>query len=101
MAVEVDAGAGPSPFAARHHVGARIAGGIAPLALGAMVAHVEAARLAPRAEELRAGRVSLARRIDGGKADRSEARRVGKECVSTCRSRGSPSNLKKHHKNHQ
>src|SRR3546814_859163 len=25
-------------------------------------------------------------------ADRSEERRVGKECVSTCRSRGSPSN---------
>src|SRR3546814_11351851 len=97
MAVEVDAGAGRSPFAARHHVGARIAGGIAPLALGAMVAHVEAARLEPRAEELRAGRVSLAR-IDGGKADeiaregneRSEERRVGKECVSTCRSRWSP-----------
>src|SRR3546814_17800654 len=106
MAVEVDAGAGRSPFAARHHVGARIAGGIAPLALGAMVAHVEAARLEPRAEELRAGRVSLARRIDGGKADeiaregneivalgldaRSEERRVGKECVRTCRSRWSP-----------
>src|SRR3546814_18727654 len=26
---------------------------------------------------------------------RSEERRVGKECVSTCRSRGSPSNYKK------
>src|SRR3546814_1622447 len=69
MAVEVDARPGPAPVAARHHVGARIAGGIAPLALGAMVAHLEAARLEPRAEELRAGRVGLARRIDGGKAD--------------------------------
>src|SRR3546814_16360684 len=28
------------------------------------------------------------------KADRSEARRVGKECVSTCRSRGSDAHLK-------
>src|SRR3546814_12126347 len=28
-------------------------------------------------------------------ADRSEARRVGKECVSTCRSRGSPYHQKK------
>src|SRR3546814_17771369 len=27
-----------------------------------------------------------------GKGDRSEERRVGKECVSTCRSRGSPYN---------
>src|SRR3546814_15843771 len=27
---------------------------------------------------------------------RSEERRVGKECVSTCRSRGSPDNRKKH-----
>src|SRR3546814_15538763 len=29
---------------------------------------------------------------------RSEERRVGKECVSTCRSRGSPDNLKKKQK---
>src|SRR3546814_19959304 len=28
-------------------------------------------------------------------AERSEARRVGKECVSTCRSRGSPDHTKK------
>src|SRR3546814_20144461 len=75
MAVEVDARAGPSPFVARHHVGARIAGGIAPLALGAMVADLEAARLEPRAEELRAGRVGLARRIDGGKADETARER--------------------------
>src|SRR3546814_19118276 len=31
-------------------------------------------------------------------ADRSEERRVGKECVRTCRSRWSPSHLKKKHK---
>src|SRR3546814_20833096 len=30
---------------------------------------------------------------------RSEERRVGKECVSTCRSRGEPSHLKKKKKN--
>src|SRR3546814_16769495 len=30
-----------------------------------------------------------------GLTDRSEERRVGKECVSTCRSRWSPSHLKK------
>src|SRR3546814_12139074 len=29
--------------------------------------------------------------------DRSEERRVGKECVSTCRSRWSPYHLTKHH----
>src|SRR3546814_16999833 len=29
-------------------------------------------------------------------ASRSEERRVGKECVSTCRSRGSPEHLKTH-----
>src|SRR3546814_13586750 len=37
-----------------------------------------------------------------GKADepvRSEERRVGKECVSTCRSRGSPYHSKKKQKN--
>src|SRR3546814_19699766 len=31
------------------------------------------------------------RMVDPGIAARSEERRVGKECVSTCRSRGSPS----------
>src|SRR3546814_13635547 len=34
-----------------------------------------------------------------GGAARSEERRVGKECVRTCRSRGSPSQYKKKHKN--
>src|SRR3546814_17456689 len=32
---------------------------------------------------------------------RSEERRVGKECVSTCRSRGSPYHYKKKQQNHQ
>src|SRR3546814_19414840 len=44
-----------------------------------------------------------------GKICRSEERRVGKECVSTCRSRWSPyhykkttkNNLKEHHKNNK
>src|SRR3546814_20315093 len=35
-----------------------------------------------------------ARRIVGQPGRRSEERRVGKECVSTCRSRGSPDNEK-------
>src|SRR3546814_7987564 len=34
-------------------------------------------------------------------ADRSEERRVGKECVSTCRSRWSPYNSKKKKKQHE
>src|SRR3546814_20945752 len=39
------------------------------------------------------GAVTLtAKRSEGGRA---EARRVGKECVSTCRSRGSPAHKKK------
>src|SRR3546814_19646210 len=37
-----------------------------------------------------AGWLSLLSRV-GGPADRSEESRVGKECVSTCRSRWSPS----------
>src|SRR3546814_13333550 len=40
-----------------------------------------------------AARIRRTRRI--GAARRSEERRVGKECVSTCRSRWSPYNLKK------
>src|SRR3546814_20153304 len=40
------------------------------------------------------GRRVLAQR-DGVAADRSEERRVGKECVSTCRSRWSPYHYKK------
>src|SRR3546814_17712897 len=39
---------------------------------------------------------------DGGyTATRSEARRVGKECVSTCRSRWSPYHYKKTNKRHK
>src|SRR3546814_14312964 len=34
--------------------------------------------------------------VDIGNSDRSEERRVGKECVSTCRYRGSPYHQKKH-----
>src|SRR3546814_10932534 len=36
-------------------------------------------------------------RHDGHRARSSEERRVGKECVSPCRSRWSPSNYKKHY----
>src|SRR3546814_19947277 len=38
---------------------------------------------------------SMARRYDEWAADRSESSRVGKECVRTCRSRGSPYPYKK------
>src|SRR3546814_15801499 len=42
------------------------------------------------------GHVMLAPKKAGDEAiRRSEERRVGKECVSTCRSRGSPDHLKK------
>src|SRR3546814_359393 len=34
--------------------------------------------------------LSICRRLRGGHDNRSEERRVGKECVSTCRSRWSP-----------
>src|SRR3546814_12359899 len=34
-----------------------------------------------------------------GRRQRSEERRVGKECVSTCRSRGSPNHSKKNYRN--
>src|SRR3546814_12637041 len=34
-------------------------------------------------------------------SDRSEERRVGTECVSTCRSQGSPYHLKKNNRNSQ
>src|SRR3546814_17564533 len=37
----------------------------------------------------------LRQRGRGGRAGRSEERRVGKECVSTCRSRWSPNHEKK------
>src|SRR3546814_16727055 len=37
-----------------------------------------------------AGREAIKGRMDAGEFVRSEERRVGKECVSTCRSRWSP-----------
>src|SRR3546814_17092150 len=40
----------------------------------------------------------LAKALGGALPVRSEERRVGKECVSTCRSRWSPYHLKKHKK---
>src|SRR3546814_15407369 len=41
------------------------------------------------------GKLAKADRIDVNDPDRSEERRVGKECVSTCRSRGSRDHSKK------
>src|SRR3546814_21001634 len=38
--------------------------------------------------------IGLTKPFDGNAASRSEERRVGKECVSTCRSRWSPYHLK-------
>src|SRR3546814_11686943 len=43
--------------------------------------------------------VARRRRDRRGRASRSEERRVGKECVSTCRSRWSPYHSKKKTKN--
>src|SRR3546814_17044110 len=40
-------------------------------------------------------------RAPGAELPRSEARRVGKECVSTCRSRWSPYHYKKNHTNYK
>src|SRR3546814_20258794 len=57
-----------------------------------------------RAVELEGGQLTLANRPEGGlraeiclhlPAERSEERRVGQECVSTCRSRWSPVHEKK------
>src|SRR3546814_19682731 len=50
-----------------------------------------AAMVGPTALFVRVGRLAVAvdQRI-AARADRSEERRVGKECVSTCRSRWSP-----------
>src|SRR3546814_16624372 len=61
-------------------------------------AALRARRIADRALRAHAGRGSLRQdpaqpRLQGG--PRSEERRVGKECVSTCRSRWSPEHLKK------
>src|SRR3546814_1815562 len=47
-----------------------------------------------------AGQVSLVLLGQRGDGERSEARRVGKECVSTCRSRWSPDHLKKKNVSH-
>src|SRR3546814_8856524 len=50
-------------------------------------------RVAQRAESafaLGSDRGERRHPVNVGKADRSEERRVGKECVSTCRSRWSP-----------
>src|SRR3546814_20327315 len=41
------------------------------------------------------GKLLQRQRIDARQGHRSEERRVGKECVSTCRYRWSPSHLKK------
>src|SRR3546814_19037767 len=47
----------------------------------------------------RLGRTPTAKALDAsGRSMRSEERRVGRECVSTCRSRGSPYNSKKKNK---
>src|SRR3546814_12357593 len=54
--------------------------------------HARATHLVDRRRLYRPGQTSLERRLPGG---RSEERRVGEECVSTCRSRWSPYHLKK------
>src|SRR3546814_13955636 len=48
-----------------------------------------------RASMLEVSRLDFAKTARAKGLKRSEERRVGKECVSTCRSRGSPCHLKK------
>src|SRR3546814_11951668 len=63
-------------------------------ALIAILFHLKCTRCSPRA--------SSQAKVMGShllsRCDRSDERRVGKECVSTCRARGSPSHYKKHKK---
>src|SRR3546814_12292092 len=55
-----------------------------------------AERLCEEVPELTAGiGVAAGDVVAGNIGHRSEERRVGKECVSTCRSRGSPDHIKK------
>src|SRR3546814_16426248 len=62
----------------------------------AAVAHADAERGNLGAVDVDAGRAWLARALDVPFGQcRSEERRVGKECVSTCRARWSPEHLKK------
>src|SRR3546814_19855693 len=59
----------------------------------------EAAVLSQHAQEIRGQRIETHGGCDGGDrlACRSEERRVGKECVSTCRSRWSPYTYNRKH----
>src|SRR3546814_13768781 len=87
----------PHYFATRchfHALGTRLAGQpVVKCAFKAVLPHFE-----PRGNEQRI----LAFLIIFGRcdADRSEERRVGKECVSTCRSRWSPYHEKKKQRKH-
>src|SRR3546814_1196516 len=67
------------------------AGGLAPLPHGQRVPgdHVEAA-VAPGLGQERVAWIGRGQLDDAALGPRSEERRVGKECVSTCRSRWSP-----------
>src|SRR3546814_11693172 len=68
-----------------------IAEGTADL-VGMTRAHIADAAIVRKTRE---GREAEIRPCIGCNQGRSEERRVGKECVSTCRSRGSPYNKKK------
>src|SRR3546814_506634 len=67
---------------------------------GAAEAESAAADVAGRIERLTPRERDVLKHLVAGAPNRSEERRVGKECVSTCRSRWSPSHKKKkQHKN--
>src|SRR3546814_14690748 len=57
------------------------------------------ARWAKKSDVRRAALMGSVGVVVGGWKGRSEERRVGQECVSTCRSRWSPYHYKKNHKN--
>ena len=69
VGIEVDAGTGPPPVAARHNVDPRKVVAVARRPLGAEEARRKAAPGEPRGEEFCTGAVGRARRIDGGEAD--------------------------------
>src|SRR3546814_12973470 len=81
--------AGLLPFVRRLTVAGRAVFDL-PLVLGAVMAPEEGAAFVDRMQRIDEGQGAT--EIETGFAtQRSEERRVGKECVSTCRSRWSPS----------
>src|SRR3546814_4771565 len=84
----------------RRHTRCALVTGVQTCALP-ICGHAEAARRNERGFEFEALRPdAMADVVGGAGAGRSEERRVGKECVSTCRSRCSPYHYKKNKQLH-